>query len=261
MSDRDEVRAALKIALKIRRRDAEAFEELFALLWAERRGARARRAAAAAGDGAAEELRQACPEPSRRGDRAAVARGPEGGTPGYSPEALLRKKPFDECTERDLAEMERLLARLALALATRKSRRLVPTRGRGRVDLRRSLRRAVATDGEIARLARARPAPSRSRVSSSSATRAGRWTAHVRFLLAFLLSLKKARPADRALRLQHLADAADAAGSTPAKIAATLDRLAAGVPGWSGGTQIGECLAAFVDAVPRRDGRRRARSS
>ena len=33
LSDRSEVRRALKAALKIRPRDAEVFEELFALLW------------------------------------------------------------------------------------------------------------------------------------------------------------------------------------------------------------------------------------
>ena len=33
VSDRDEVRLALKVALKIRRRDVETFEELFARLW------------------------------------------------------------------------------------------------------------------------------------------------------------------------------------------------------------------------------------
>ena len=45
LSDRGEVRETLKVALKIRRRDASIFEELFDLLWAKRgrRGPRARR--------------------------------------------------------------------------------------------------------------------------------------------------------------------------------------------------------------------------
>ncbi len=69
---------------------------------------------------------------------------------------------------------------------------------------------------------------------------------HVRFLLAFLLSLKKA-----ARRTELFAFNTSLVRLTPwvtpSKIAATLDRMAAGVPGWSGGTQIGECLAAFVE--------------
>ena len=164
---------------------------------------------------------------------------------GYSPEAMLRKKPFDECSERDLAEMERLLARMALALATRKSRRLVPTRGRGRVDARRSLRRAIATDGEILRLARRTRAVEEPRLVVLCDT-SGSMDRHVRFLLAFLLSLKKA-----ARRTELFAFNTSLVRLTPwitpTKIAATLDRVAAGVPGWSGGTQIGRSLEAFVE--------------
>jgi uncharacterized protein with von Willebrand factor type A (vWA) domain len=245
LSDRDEVRLTLKTSLKIRRRDEEAFEELFALLWAEGDPeARAREARAGrrrdmplknfggmSGTAAAETERQ-----SREG---------AADTPGYSPEAMLRKKPFDECTERDLAEMERRLSRLALALATRKSRRLVPTRGRGRVDPRRSLRRALATDGEILRLARRTRAVEEPRLVVLCDT-SGSMDRHVRFLLTFLLSLKKA-----ARRTELFAFNTSLVRLTPwvspTKIAATLERMASGVPGWSGGTQIGRCLAEFVD--------------
>ena len=69
---------------------------------------------------------------------------------------------------------------------------------------------------------------------------------HVRFLLTFLLSLKKA-----ARRTELFAFNTSLVRLTPwvspSKIAATLERVAAGVPGWSGGTQIGECLEQFVD--------------
>ena len=37
----------------------------------------------------------------------------EGDQPGYSPQALLRRKPFEECTADELAILERLLAQLA----------------------------------------------------------------------------------------------------------------------------------------------------
>jgi uncharacterized protein with von Willebrand factor type A (vWA) domain len=175
VSDREEVRTALRVALKIRRRDVEIFEELFARLWASDPASRGREAATRRRD-AAKPLKNFGGLPGAVAvETERQARDGASEHLGYSPEAMLRKKPFDECSERDLAEMERLLARLALALATRKSRRLVPTRGRGRVDPRRSLRRAVATDGEILRLARRARAAEEPR-RSSSATRAGRWT-------------------------------------------------------------------------------------
>ena len=244
VSEREEVRSVLKVALKIRRRDVEAFDELFALLWASD--------TAASGRGSAATRRRDLPVKNFGGLPGAVAQeterqSREGASEhlGYSPEAMLRKKPFDDCTERDLADMEKLLARLALALATRKSRRLVPTRSRGRVDPRRSLRRAIATDGEILRLARRTRAIEEPRLVVLCDT-SGSMDRHVRFLLAFLLSLKKA-----ARRTELFAFNTSLVRMTPwitpNKIAATLDRVAAGVPGWSGGTQIGRCLEGFVD--------------
>ncbi len=246
LADREEVRLALKTALKIRRRDAGTFEELFARLWGRDDPAARERAARARASGLqplrknfgglpASAVREVEREASDGSDR----------TPGYSPEAMLRRKPFDECTERDLAAMERLMARLALALATRRSRRLVPTRGRGRVDPRRSFRKAVGTGGEPLRLARRERAIEEPRLVVLCDT-SGSMDRHVRFLLSFLLALKKA-----ARRTELFAFNTSLVRLTPwvspAKVAATLDRLAAGVPGWSGGTQIGKSLGAFVE--------------
>ena len=246
LADREEVRLALKTALKIRRRDADTFEELFARLWGRDDPAARERAARARASGLqplrknfgglpASAVREVEREASDGSDR----------TPGYSPEAMLRRKPFDECTERDLAAMERLMARLALALATRRSRRLVPTRGRGRVDPRRSFRKAVGTGGEPLRFARRERAIEEPRLVVLCDT-SGSMDRHVRFLLSFLLALKKA-----ARRTELFAFNTSLVRLTPwvspAKVAATLDRLAAGVPGWSGGTQIGKSLGAFVE--------------
>ena len=67
---------------------------------------------------------------------------------------MLRRKAFDQCTDEDLVAMQRLLERLAAKLATRRSRRLVPSAKGGIVDLRRSFRRSLGTGGELAELAR-----------------------------------------------------------------------------------------------------------
>ena len=246
VADRDEVRTALKIALKIRRRDEDVFDELFARLWGSADPDAAERSRARTGEERRAHVKNFGGLPGTAIERV-QREAREGGadTPGYSPEAMLRRKPFEECTERDLAEMERLLARLALALATRKSRRLVPTRGRGRVDPRRSLRNAIATDGEILRLARRTRAIEEPRLVVLCDT-SGSMDHHVRFLLTFLLSLKKA-----ARRTELFAFNTSLVRLTPwvspSKIAATLERVAAGVPGWSGGTQIGKSLEEFVD--------------
>ena len=249
--DKDEVQCALRTALKIRPKDGDAFDELFRLWWTEREapasrmGQRTRPATDRSGPGL----------PPRsgggRGGREARLGEPEsqggatdGTIPGYSPEVLLRRKPFDQCSERDLMDMERLLARLSLKLATRRSRRLVPTRARGWVDLRRSFRRAVGTRGEFLSLARRTRAVEEPRLVVLCDT-SGSMDPHTRFLLAFILSLKRAAKRTEVFAF-NTALTRLTPWLAPGKIGPTLDRLAAGVPDWAGGTKIGESLAEFV---------------
>jgi len=169
----------------------------------------------------------------------------DGEQPGYSSEAMLRRKAFDQSwSGGDLVAMERLLARLAIRLATRRSRRLVPTRGRGQADIRSSYRRALRTSGELLSLARRTRAIDEPRLVFLLDT-SGSMDAHSRFLLSFVLSLRRAVPSAQVFAfntelvpLTH--------SLAPGKVRLTLDRLSTRVPDWSGGTRIGECLGAFV---------------
>jgi uncharacterized protein with von Willebrand factor type A (vWA) domain len=246
LSDRGEVKTALRIALKIRQRDAEAFDSLFDLLWRDRPAEAPVDPAARRSPDRADAARRIAGSRQAHPLETEVERPQlEGEEPSYSPEALLRRKPFDECSPADLAAMEKLLARLALRLATRRSRRLVPTRGRGFVDPRRSLRRALATEGEPLRLARRARAVEEPRLVVLCDT-SGSMDAHTRFLLAFLLSLAKT-----ARKTEIFAFNTALTRLTPwltaGKVERALERLAVGVPDWSGGTRIGECLAEFVE--------------
>jgi len=246
VSDRSEVRRALAIALKILPRDRDVFGELFDRFWSGEAGPETR------GLEADERRTEDRAAPRSRGGRG-VARPEDaweretarGDTPGYSPEALLRSKPFDECGPADLAAMERILARLTWRLATKRSRRLVPTRGRGRVDPRRSFRDAVETDGELLRLARRARAIEETRLVVLCDT-SGSMDPHTRFLLSFLLALKKVAPSTELFafntELVRLTP-----WVSPGKLAATLERLSVSVADWSGGTKIGECLERFVE--------------
>jgi uncharacterized protein with von Willebrand factor type A (vWA) domain len=144
--DRAEVRRAFQIAFKIRPRDRAVFDTLFDRFWSTR-----------GPDGPAEAGPHDRFDKARAERRASTRRDPmprrhavalaasgsdgesagDGSIPGYSRDVILRRKPFEECSAGDLADMERLLARLAPHWAARKSRRLVPVRGRGLPDLRR----------------------------------------------------------------------------------------------------------------------------
>jgi uncharacterized protein with von Willebrand factor type A (vWA) domain len=245
IGDPDEVRRALRCSLKIRPRDARAFEALFGRLWL-RAGAGGSPAPAPPASEHGPSHSRAAPRRSADGGAAAEveAEVPEGDEPGYSREALLRRKPFDRCDDRDLAEMERLMARLAERLATRRSRRLVPARGRGIPDLRRSLRRVLATGGELLSLAR-RERPVETPKLVVICDTSGSMDAHTRFLLAFVRALKRV-----AGRTEVFAFNTEltriTAWLSAGQQRTVLSRLAEAVPDWSGGTRIGESLDAFA---------------
>ena len=244
LADRGEVHRSLRVALKVRRRDWATFDELFDRFWTSspsQSSARERtaRQTIAGGHGRTDGLAAA-----QTGASTPASSQADAGVPGYSPEALLRRKPFDECSADDLAAMERLLRRLARSLAARRSRRLVPTRRRGVADLRRSFRRAIGTGGELlslARRARAIELPQLVVLCDTS----GSMDQHVRFLLAFVVALKRV-----ARRTEVFVFNTSLTRVTPSiasgQITRTVQRLAAGVPDWSGGTKIGESLNDFV---------------
>lgn len=246
VGDRDEVRRGLRAALKIRQRDAAIFEELFDRLW------RARRESSNPPVPAPGLPPQARPKSGKSPGRPAAESGEEiaaalGEEVGYSPEALLRRKSFEECSAADLAAMERLLGRLVLRLATRPSRRRVPVRGRGEPDLRRSFRSAVAHGGELLSLARrARPIEKPRLVVLCDTS--GSMDPHTRFLLTFVLALRRVTRSQRSTEIFAFNTALVRLTPwvRPGRVDLTLDRLATQVPDWSGGTKIGESMADFV---------------
>ncbi|MFQ5703165.1 MAG: VWA domain-containing protein [Gemmatimonadales bacterium] len=245
VSDPVEVRCALRTALKIhgrhRRLFAELFDEWFGLSVARRRDAEHEHPTRERlSDGRVDhpELQPARAESDDRGS-------PRGETPGYSSRLLLRRKPFDQCDARDLREMEKLLARLAVKLATRKSRRWTPMLKGTQVDLRHSLRRSLAADAELLSLGWRDRAVEIPRIVLLCDT-SGSMDPHTRFLLTFVLSLSRV-----VRKTEVFAFNTSLTRLTrwlvPGRIATTLDRLAVGVPDWSGGTRIGESLATFVE--------------
>ncbi len=247
IGDIDEVRRALRATLRIGPRDATLFNLLFDSMW--RRGATDAGLdppveSPAAQDPPGFEIRTPL-APLAAHNQSDPAEHERGEPAGYSPQAMLRRKAFDDCTDDDLVAMQRLLERVARQLATRRSRRLVVSTKGGAVDLRRSFRRSIAAGGEfleLARRARAVEIPHLVLLCDTS----GSMDAHSRFLLTFMLSLKKV-----ARRSETFAFNTQLTRLTPwiapGNVLRTLERLAARVDDWSGGTRIGACLMEFVD--------------
>jgi uncharacterized protein with von Willebrand factor type A (vWA) domain len=112
--------------------------------------------------------------------------------------------------------------------------------------LRRSFRDALGTEGELLDLARRTRAIEQPRLVLLYDT-SGSMDAYARVLLAFAFALRRVIP-----RVEIFAFNTALTRVTrlvaPAKVAQTLERLAASVPDWSGGTRIGSCLAQFVES-------------
>lgn len=154
---------------------------------------------------------------------------------------LLRHRRFDRTTDDELRAMRALMARIPLTIPHRRTRRTEPVR-RGRVpDLRRSLRQAVRTDGELIHRAwrrrRTRPRPL-VLVLDVSGSMAG----YARALLQFAFAAR--RQAGRVevfcfgTRLTRVTD--DLEGRD---VDRALSSAADRVVDWDGGTQIGASLA------------------
>ncbi len=159
-----------------------------------------------------------------------------------SQEMLGEPEPLDYAQE-ELIAVRRLAEELRAAAPERRSRRLRPSRRGGRLDVPRTLRRALRTDGE---------AISPAYVSHSRRPRrilllcdvSGSMERYSRVLLASLMAAVgagiKAEAFVFATRLTRLTGAL-----TGHDLAQTLEKAREAVVDWCGGTRIGESLASF----------------
>jgi hypothetical protein len=169
---------------------------------------------------------------------------------------VLRHHDLGELSLTERAHLRALLALLRPDPPTRPSRRRAPAR-RGAADPRRTLRAALRTDGELCVLAR-RDRSRRPRKVVLLIDVSGSMESYADALLRFAHVVVRRAPAStevftlgtrltrvtRELRLRDPEHALAAAGRS--------------IPDWSGGTRLGEVLAAFVDRWGRRGAARRA---
>jgi uncharacterized protein len=163
---------------------------------------------------------------------------------------ILRRKSFSECTDEELAQLRRIMARIKLSPPRRRTRRTQPARTGRMPDLRRTIRAAMRTGGDPAELLRrkrrVRPRPlilildvSGSMASYSRALLQFAYSAHraTDKVEVFCFGTRLAR-VTRQLRYRDPDDA--------------LRRAAERVTDWDGGTRIGQSLATFVRDWGRR---------
>jgi uncharacterized protein len=157
---------------------------------------------------------------------------------------LLRTKSFARCSPEELAQLAELMARVHVAVPLRRSRRLAPARN-GAPDLRRTLRRSFRTGGEpIERAWRRRRRRKRRLVLllDVSGSMADYSRALVMFAHAALRADRRFEAFCFGTRLTRVTWALTGGDANEA-----LERAAAEVVDWEGGTRIGQSLERFLD--------------
>lgn len=161
-----------------------------------------------------------------------------------SPVELLRRKSFAACSADELARLAALMASLRLASLHRRTRRRGPAPA-GELDVRRTVRRALRTGCDPARLLRRERRIRRRRVVLLLDV-SGSMSAYSRALLVFAHAALRTEPTWEAFcfgtRLTRVTRAL--AGSHPDQ---ALARASAEVVDWDGGTRIGDSLKTFLD--------------
>ena len=163
----------------------------------------------------------------------------------YSRAEVLGAKDFAECTEEELAELRDLMDRFRFVRATRRCRRLRPAAGRGRPDLRRTVRAAMGTGGEPLRWFSLEPGE-RPRRLVLLLDVSGSMEAYARVLIRFVhaASVGRSNVEVFALGTRLTRLTRELATRDPD---AALTRVTGAVADWSGGTRLGDGLAEFND--------------
>src|SRR4051794_34722329 len=242
---RDDVYWALRQTLVSRVEDLEAFDRAFAA-WFLRapelapprtpKTERRTRARAASRDGTDESEEAAEQDENRKA--------------GWSYEELLRQKDFAELTPEELARLRRLIADLAAARPQRRSRRLRRHPRGDSLDLRRLVRKSLATGGDpVERAFRARLETHRKLIVLCDVS--GSMEPYSRAILLFIHGLIGTGRGVEAFafgtRLTRLTE--ELSGPDPER---ALEDASRRVVDWSGGTRIGASLKAFNDLWGRR---------
>jgi uncharacterized protein len=163
--------------------------------------------------------------------------------PGASESESAAEKDFSSFGKEDLDDVARVARRIVKRLAKNPSRRWRPVRRGSRINLRRSLRQSLNTGGEVIALSYKERKPKRTKLVVICDV-SGSMDIYSRLLLQFIYGLQNSFA-----KVESFVFATSLSRITGHLRNKTyehaLERLSAKVRGWSGGTRIGESLAAF----------------
>ena len=249
-----DVKAAARAVLVSRRRDLPWFDKAFELFWQARDPRELEQL----------ELGLMIQRRTERTKRAAIQKlalndnhGEDGSTDTdrtartalYSAREALRRKDFAQLEGDELDEIKRLMATMHWELETRRTRRLKPSSGGHRLDLRRTLRRNLAHGGELIDLV-GRDRKHRRRPLVLLCDISGSMEPYSRLLLHFIYAVSHPRSADPGVsRVEAFAFGTRLTRLTQELAERDVDRAlqaaAHRIEDWGGGTRTGDALREF----------------
>lgn len=249
-----DVKAAARAVLVSRRRDLPWFDKAFELFWQARDPRELEQL----------ELGLMIQRRTERTKRAAIQKlalndnqGEDGSTDTdqtartalYSAREALRRKDFAQLEGDELDEIKRLMATMHWELETRRTRRLKPSSGGHRLDLRRTLRRNLAHGGELIDLV-GRDRKHRRRPLVLLCDISGSMEPYSRLLLHFIYAVSHPRSADPGVsRVEAFAFGTRLTRLTQELGERDVDRAlqaaAHRIEDWGGGTRTGDALREF----------------
>jgi uncharacterized protein with von Willebrand factor type A (vWA) domain len=236
LASRERAYLALRCVLVARPEELETFDEAFAAFFGAPLGSREGRI------GVQRAPPEAVQTPSLRswgGEDGDDADEPEG-VPAASDMPALAQKDFGSFGAEELADVQRIAARIARRLAARPSRRWAAARRGRRIDLRRTMRNLLIEPVDL-RFRRRKPRKTR---IVAICDVSGSMDLYSRFLLQFLYALQGTAARVESFVFSTVLRRVTGVLRQP-EYAQVLRGLASEVHDWSGGTRIGECLAAF----------------
>ena len=239
VSEKENLKAALRAVLCSNKDDWDQFDELFAAFWT---------------SGTSKPRRKQPGDQRPPQGAIATALGfshagrtveDDGGRAvlGATASERLRRTDFSQASHNDLEELERITMRLLRQMSLRLSRRRKSKRQRGQVDLRRTIRRNISRGGDLIDLSYKARTVQQDRLAVLLDI-SGSMNPYSLFLLRFAYALQRHfKRVDTFLFSTRLIEIAQALRGQPAQ---AMRSLAQQETGWSGGTKIGESLKDFL---------------
>jgi uncharacterized protein with von Willebrand factor type A (vWA) domain len=252
IADRQNLKFALRAVLCSSKADWDIFDEIFEAFWSGSAGQVSLERVKRSKNVREQESQQENAElASMVQNSATMAELEEGkAVMGATVQERLKKADFSEVKQADLAELEKISLRLLQQMSLRLSRRIRSLAVRGRVDLRRTIRKSIGRGGDPIDLSfRKRKLQPLKLVIALDVS--GSMNPYSIFFVRFAYALQKYfKRVDTFLFSTQLTEITSALRARQLRDA--LEALAGHAAGWSGGTKIGESLHQLTQLQGRR---------